>query len=120
MNHRSLTAIAMTAFIAGSTALLGTLPAYAVPPTAAQLPRGTAVYSADGKPVATVVDVLQNGNTGINLAVLDVTTELGEHRMVLVPAVRLNAEGGKVYSIFSYETIEHMPIFDYSAMGPGH
>jgi rRNA processing protein Gar1 len=120
MNHRALALMMAAAFLAGPAALVAAPPTYAAAPTAAQLPRGTEIYSADGKPVGKVVDVLESGTTGSAFAVVDVTTQLGEHRMVTVPTFHFNLEGGKVVSKLSYETIQHMPVFDYSAMGGGH
>ena len=120
MKQRASALIMTAAILAGPTVLVAAPPAYAAAPTAAELAAGTQIYSADGKPVAKVVDVLASGTTGITLAVLDVTTQLGEHRMVVVPAFRFDVEGGKVMSKLSYETIQHMSIFDYSAMGGGH
>ncbi|HKM63445.1 MAG TPA: hypothetical protein VJY39_13250 [Acidisphaera sp.] len=119
IRHASALMLA-AALLAGPAVLVAAPPAYAAAPTAAQLARGTQIYSSDGKPVAKVVDVLQSGNTGMSVAVIDVTTQLGEHRMVAVPTFRLDFENGKVMSKLSYETIEHMQQFDYSAMGAGH
>ena len=114
-------ALLLTAtMLTGLTAFVAAPPALAATPTAAQVPAGTTIYSSDGKPVAKVVEVFEGGSTGHTFAVLDVTTTLDQHRMVWVPLFRLDVENDKVMSKLSYETIEHMQQFDYSAMGAGH
>ena len=119
IRHASALMIA-AALMTGPAVLLTALPAHAAPPTAAQLPKGTELYSSDGKQIGKVVDVLQGGETGNVLVVIATTTQLGERHVVIVPAFHFNVEDGKIVSKMSYASIAQMPIFDYSQMGAGH
>ena len=100
-----------SALVLATTFLAG--PAFAAPPTPAEVPPGTIIYSADGKPTAKVVDVLASA-TGTTFVIADVTNMLGQHKMVPVWIGRFDYDNGKVVSHLTRDQVQHMPAFDYN------
>lgn len=119
IRHTSALMLA-AALLAGPAAIVAAPPALAAEPTAAQLAPGTVIYSADGKPVAKVVEPIVGGSTGRTFVAVQATFPGSHDRMVLVPAWRLDVEGDKVMSHMTAHMIMSMPQFQYNNPQGGH
>ncbi len=106
--------------LVGPAAIVTAPMALAAEPTAAQLPPGTEIYSADGKPVGKVVDTLVGGVSGKLFVVAQATFAGSNGRMVVVPAWHFDFENGKVMSHMTDRMIMSMARFEYNEPAGGH